>query len=137
MIFYKKNEKISLVFGIVPITDFWPRFYIVVLGMTFFSLQFTFSNFYLDFYFPFLFGHLFPFSIWTFIYFLDFYFFFRLLFLFWTFISLFAQITIWSWISSKFFFPKICIMYLMSSQSAALQFRAVVRSKNLGGQVVF
>ena len=34
----------------------------------FFSLQFTFSNFYLDFYFPFLFGHLFPFSIWTFIF---------------------------------------------------------------------
>ena len=35
---------------------FWPRFYIVVLGMTFFSLQFTFSNFYLDYFSPFLFG---------------------------------------------------------------------------------
>ena len=65
---------------------FWPRFYIVVLGMTFFFLvspiyffQFLFgllfpfsiwtfiSLFYLDIYFPFLFGLLFPFSLWTFI----------------------------------------------------------------------
>ena len=66
--------------------DFWPRFYIVVLGMIFFfifsicPIQFLFgllfsffyhtfiSLYYLDFYFPFLFGLLFPFSIWTFCY---------------------------------------------------------------------
>ena len=73
---------------------FWPRFYIGVLGMTFFfhyvhllfpifiwtfislfSLDFyfpfffglLFSLFSLDFYFPFLFGLLFPFFLWTFI----------------------------------------------------------------------
>ena len=47
---------------------FWPRFHIVVLGMTFFFFfsHFTFSNFYLDFYFPFIFGLLAPFYIWTF-----------------------------------------------------------------------
>ena len=59
-------------------TYFWSRFYIVILGMTFFfstDLLFpifiwTFiSFFYLDFRFPF--------SIWTFISFLDFYFPFR------------------------------------------------------------
>ena len=103
-----------------------------LIGMTFFHFfqyQFTFSNFYLDLYFPFsirtfvsllnldfyicfgllflfwtfnsvlnfyfLFWPLFPLR--TFIPFLDFYFFF------FTFISLFAQIVIWSWISSKFF----------------------------------
>ena len=39
------------------------------LRMTFFSLyQFTVSNFSLDFYFPFLFGLLFPFFIWSFIF---------------------------------------------------------------------
>ena len=32
----------------------------MVLGMTFFSLQFTFSNFYLDYFSPFLFGLFFP-----------------------------------------------------------------------------
>ena len=39
--------------------------YIVILGMTFifFFCQFTFSNFYFDFYFPFSIGLLFPFSI--------------------------------------------------------------------------
>ena len=75
---------------------FWPRFYIVVLGMTFFFLRsHLISIFYLDFYIPFLFGHFFPFSIWTFIsiFYLDFYFpfLFGLLFPFsiWTFISLF------------------------------------------------
>ena len=48
---------------------FWPRFYIVVLGMTFlfFRLHLLFSIFYLDFYFPLLFGLLIPFSIWFFI----------------------------------------------------------------------
>ena len=46
---------------------FWPRFYIVVLGMTFFYVTSTFSIFFLDFYFLFLFGLLFPFSLWTFI----------------------------------------------------------------------
>ena len=69
---------------------FWPRFYIVVLGMTFFffflqpiyffpfSIWTFISLFFLDFYFPFLFGLLFPFSIWTFIslFFFDFYFLF-------------------------------------------------------------
>ena len=51
-------------------SPFWPPFYIVVLGMTFFKNQFTFSNFYMDFYFPF--------SIWTFVslFYLDFHFFF-------------------------------------------------------------
>ena len=129
----------SVIFGC-----FWSRFYIVILGMTFFfstnllfpifiwtfyflflfGLSFPFSI--LDFCFPFLFGLLFPFSIWTFsiwifisffyldfsfpflfrflFLFLDFYFFFRLLYPFWSLISLFAQIAIWSWISSKFFF---------------------------------
>ena len=47
--------------------DFRPQFYIVVLGIAFFR-SFTFHIiFYLDFCFPFLFGLLFPFSIWTFI----------------------------------------------------------------------
>ena len=46
---------------------FWPRFHIGVLGMTFlFSGCIYFSIFYLDFYFPFLFGLLTPFFIWTF-----------------------------------------------------------------------
>ena len=51
--------------------------------MTFFSLQFTFSNFYLDFYFPFFLGLLF--SLFS----LDFYFpfFLGLLFSLWTFIQ--------------------------------------------------
>ena len=44
---------------------FWSRFYIVILGITFFPIffqhQFNFFNFYLDFCFPFLFGLLFPF----------------------------------------------------------------------------
>ena len=44
--------------------------------MTFFQVKSRFSIFHLDFYFPFLFGLLFPFSIWTLIslFFLDFYF---------------------------------------------------------------
>ena len=68
------------------LTIFWSRFYIVILGMTFF-LQTIYS-------FQFIFGLFFPSSIWTFnssldfYYFFDFYFFFRLLFLFLTFISL-------------------------------------------------
>ena len=64
------------------------RFYIVVLGMTFifFFSQFTFSNFYLDIYFPFSVGLSFPYSIWIFIslFFLDFF-----PFSIWTFISFF------------------------------------------------
>ena len=100
---------------------FWPRFYIVVLGMTFFSLQFTFSNFYLDFYFPFFLGLLF--SLFS----LDFYFpfFWGLLFSLWTFIFPFLigllfpfflwtfifsldvySIAVTFWISSKFFLVK-------------------------------
>ena len=39
---------------------FWPRFYIVVLRIVFFYVTSTFHIF-LDFYFPFLFGLLFPF----------------------------------------------------------------------------
>ena len=85
---------------------FWSRFYIVILGSTFFRhLLFTFhiifgllfTLFYLNFYLPL--------SIWTFVshFYLDFYFFFRLLFLFWSFFSLSAQIAIWPWISSNFF----------------------------------
>ena len=78
---------------------FWPRFYIVVLGMTFFSRHIyffhgtsTFSIFFLNFYFLFLFGLLFPFSLWTII-----------LFKF-----VFNSFSILSWslilVSSKFFF---------------------------------
>ena len=94
--------------GGMQVIHFWSRFYIVILGIAFFSSPFLYilSIFYLDFYFPF--------SIWTFVslFYLDFCFFFGLLFLFETFISflefyfffgLFAQIAIWSWISSKFF----------------------------------
>ena len=107
---------------------FWSRFYIVILGMTFFSLSNLLSISYLDFYIPFLFGLLFslscldfyfPFSIWTFIFpflfglsfslfYLDFYFFFRFLFIlfYFTFVFLFFQIAIWFWISSKFLLSK-------------------------------
>ena len=77
---------------------FWPR-----LGLGFFYASFTFSNFYLDFYFPFfigllfslfswdfyppfLFGFLFPFFLRTFIFCLDVY-----------------SIAVTFWISSKFF----------------------------------
>ena len=55
----------------------------------FFQFQFTFSLFSLDFYFPFLFGLLFPFSLWSFI-------------------SLFSldvySITVTFWLFSNFFF---------------------------------
>ena len=34
--------------------SFWPRFYIVVLGIAFFQVASTFSIFFLDFYFPFI-----------------------------------------------------------------------------------
>ena len=72
--------------GVLCLRCFWSRFYIVVLGMTFF-----FSPIY---FFQFLFGLLFPFSLWTFISLFsgDFYFLFGLLFPFslWTFISLFS-----------------------------------------------
>ena len=70
---------------------FWSVFTILHRDLRndlFFFRQFTFSNFWLDCFSPFLFGLLFLF--------LDFGFFFRLLFLFWAFISLFAQIAIWS-----------------------------------------
>ena len=46
---------------------------------------------------------------------LIFYLFLRLLFLFWTFISLFAQIAMWSWIYSKFFFIIITLDYYRTS----------------------
>ena len=77
------------------VLHFWPRFYIVVLGMTFFFspiyfFQFLFGllfPFFLrTFIFPFLFGLLFPFFLGTFIFSLDFYFPFS----HWTFISLFS-----------------------------------------------
>ena len=46
--------------------DFWPRFYIVVLGITFFPTLLL-SIFYLHFYIPFIFfGLSFPFAIWIF-----------------------------------------------------------------------
>jgi hypothetical protein len=79
--------------GVLCLRCFWSRFYIVVLGMTFFFLSnllfpifiWTFiSLFSLDFYFPFFWGLLF--SLWTFIFSLDFYFPFS----HWTFISLFS-----------------------------------------------
>ena len=83
--------------GVLCLRCFWSRFYIVVLGMTFFFLSnllfpifiWTFiSLFSLDFYFPFFWGLLF--SLWTFIslFSLDFYFpfFWGLLFSLWTFI---------------------------------------------------
>jgi hypothetical protein len=117
-------------------TVFWPRFYIVVLGMTFF---FSFSYllfpifiwillplFYLDFsvpfvslsfldfsffitliyFFQFLFGLLFPFSLWTFIslFSLDFYFPFLFGLLFSLFSLDFDSIAVTFWISSKTFF---------------------------------
>ena len=43
----------------LPFAVFWPRFYIMVLGIAFFDITSTFSKFFFDFYFPFLFG-LFP-----------------------------------------------------------------------------
>ena len=53
------NQVIKVsVFQLVHLSNFWSRFYIVILGMTFFFLnQYTFSNFYLDFCFLFVFGH--------------------------------------------------------------------------------
>ena len=84
----------------------------------FFS-QFTFSNFYLDFYFPFLFGLLFLFSLFSLdflpLLFLDFYFrlifvlfssYFRLIFVLFSFPLFyldFYSIAVTFWISSKFF----------------------------------
>ena len=65
------------------IPRFWPRFYIVVLGTIFFLLPIW------TFIFPFLFGILFSFSIWTF-------------FLFFSIFS-FCLISVTFWISSKFF----------------------------------
>ena len=105
--------------GVLCLRCFWPRFYIVVLGMTFF-----FSPIY---FFQFFFGLLFPFSLWTFISLFsgDFYFLFGLLFFLWTFIFPFLigllfpfflwtfifsldvySIAVTFWISSKFFIWK-------------------------------
>ena len=76
------------------IVCFWSRFYIVILGMFFvffFISVHLLSIFYLDFYFPFLFGLLFSFSCFDFLFFLfylDLYFFYRTFLSFWTFISL-------------------------------------------------
>ena len=105
----------NFIFQVAEVT--WNIFYlnlsyIVILGIVFFlfrHLSFTFHMYFVwTFISPFLFGVLFllytyfcfPFSIWNFASFLDFF----LIFL--TNISLFAQIVIWSWISSKVF---ICI----------------------------
>ena len=58
-------------------------FFQFLFGLFFpFSIWTIFPLFYLDFYFPFLFGLLYPFSIWTFIslFYLDFYFPFLFLF---------------------------------------------------------
>ena len=111
---------LTLIYLLLLSYFFWSRFYIVILGMTFFS----FSNLLFPiliwtirwklFISLFLFGLLFPFSLWTFI----FPFLFGLLFLFWTFISLLAKIAIWSWISSKFF-PWDDWVKSISKQSAA------------------
>ena len=90
-------NNVILVFSTSPEVSKIRNFLITILqcGLRndfFFQFQFTFSNFYLDFYFPFLSGLLFPFSLWTFIslFSLDFYFpfHFGLLFPFflWTFI---------------------------------------------------
>ena len=100
---------------------FWSRFYIVILGIAFFSSPFI--------YFPYFIWLLFSFSIWTFISFLDFYYYFFIfnvcfiktdtLYIGTTYlkctrfnetdvISLFAQIVIWSWISPSFFLFAPC-----------------------------
>jgi len=122
--FFRKvlTPSIRILQWVGPFPNFWPRFYIVVLGMTFcfrFFNQFTFSNLYLDFYFPFLFGLLFPFFLWTFIFpflfglwflfslltFISLLFPFYFPFFFWLFFSLFSldSIAVTFWISSKFF----------------------------------
>ena len=109
---YQKKNVLSSNTLIKP--DFWPQFYIVVLGMTFFFHfnQFTFSNFYLDFYFPSLFGplFLFPFSNWTFIFL---FFLFELLYppfsfsfflsFFFNSFSFFYSIAVTFWMSSNVF----------------------------------
>ena len=78
---WNKNTIASALKSCIKWSYFWPRFYIVVLGMTFFffiffQYRFTFSNLYMDFSVPFIFGLFFPFSIWTFLslFYLDFYF---------------------------------------------------------------
>ena len=114
--------------------DFLSFFYFL-----FFQIQFIFSNFYLDLYFPFSIWTLFPFSIWTFIssldfvslFYLDFYSFFRILFLFLTFISLFAKITIWAWISSKFFFIRCWTRDFLKIINLYLRFCKIQNSINI------
>ena len=115
---YKSSFKtdITIVVGLVfRFQTFWPRFYIVVIGIAFFiTLHLIFpiftwifiSNFYLDFYFLFLFGHLLSF------FYLDFYFHFQfgLFYLEFSFsirVSIpfnffFTPIAVTFWISSKF-----------------------------------
>ena len=74
---------------------FWSRFYIVILGMTFFSSD--------NLLFPISIGTVFP------LFYLDFYslyefFFYAFILFYFDFYFIFVQIAIWSWISSKFFF---------------------------------
>ena len=78
---YKSSEAATIAhygstIGLNPLwIKFWPRFYIVVLGITFNSILFflilfwiLLSLFYLEFSVSFLIGLLFPFSIWTFLF---------------------------------------------------------------------
>jgi hypothetical protein len=62
------NGKYSSISSQCDILPFWPRFHILVLGMTFFLSAHLLSIFYLDFCFPFLFGLLSPSYIWTFLF---------------------------------------------------------------------
>ena len=80
MNFKKPPEAIKNDWFVVELLSFWTRFCIVVIGIGFFYP--------LIYFFQFLFWLLFPFSLWTFLFFfaLDFYYPFSL----WTFISLFS-----------------------------------------------
>ena len=96
---------------------FWPRFYIVVLGMTFlfFRSHLLFSIFYLDFYFPLLFGLLIPFSIWFFYFPFLFGLFFSFSFLFQFFFSSFSILSQSLILDSSKFFSYLltCEVYLI------------------------
>ena len=86
-----------------PPSSFWPRFYIVVLGIVFFISADLLSIFYLDFFIPSLFWLLVPFSIWIF---------FQLNF---SWISVEFQLN-FSWISVLFqlFFYSIAVTFWIS-----------------------
>ena len=93
----------------VEFSCFWPRFYIVVLGIVFFSRFICFFQFLFGLLFPFFYMDFYFFFIWTFIslFCLDFYF----LFLFGPFLLnmsfnsfLFLPIAVTFWVSSKLYY---------------------------------